>query len=197
MSEIASGLEAGIPMEVLIGSDDIQRRVREIGKQIARDHPEGIPLLIGVLRGCVMFVADLMKNLPIPHEIDFVSVSSYEMNAESSGKPRLVKDVGRDIAGRDVIIVEDIVDSGHTLEFLRDTFLSRKPRTLRIASLLDKRERRQRDVPLDYVGFEIPNRFVVGYGLDYAERFRHLPYVAALSEQELDQEPVARSVGTV
>jgi len=184
-------------MEVLIGSDDIQRRVREIGKQIARDHPEGVPLLIGVLRGCVMFVADLMKNLPIPHEIDFVSVSSYEMNAETSGKPRLVKDVGRDIAGRDVIIVEDIVDSGHTLEFLRDTFLSRKPRTLRIASLLDKRERRQRDVPLDYVGFEIPNRFVVGYGLDYAERFRHLPYVAALSEQELDQEPVARAVGTV
>lgn len=184
-------------MEVLIGSDDIQRRVREIGKQIACDHPEGIPLLIGVLRGCVMFVADLMKNLPIPHEIDFVSVSSYEMNAKSSGTPRLVKDIGRDIAGRDVVIVEDIVDSGHTLEFLRDTFLARKPRTLRIASLLDKRDRRQRHVPLDYVGFEIPNRFVVGYGLDYAERFRHLPYVAALSPQELDEEPVARSAGAV
>lgn len=184
-------------MEVLIGSDDIQRRVREIGKQIARDHPEGIPLLIGVLRGCVMFVADLMKNLPIPHEIDFVSVSSYDMNAESSGKPRLVKDIGCDIAGRDVIIIEDIVDSGHTLEFLRDTFLSRSPRTLKIASLLDKRDRRQREVPLDYVGFEIPNRFVVGYGLDYAERFRHLPYVAALSEQELGQEPVVRSAGAL
>ena len=182
-------------MEVLISSDDIQRRVREIGRQIARDHPEGAPLLIGVLRGCVMFVADLMKNLPIPHEIDFVSVSSYEMNAETSGRPRLVKDIGRTIADRDVVIVEDIVDSGHTLEFLRDTFQARKPRSLKIAALLDKRERRQRDVPIDYIGFEIPNRFVVGYGLDYAERFRHLPYVAALSGEELDQEPAARSVG--
>ena len=182
-------------MEVLIGSDDIQRRVREIGKQIARDHPEGTPLLIGVLRGCVLFVADLMKSLSIPHEIDFVSVSSYEMNQESSGRPRLMKDIGRDIAGCDVIIVEDIVDSGHTLEFLRNTFLARKPRSLKIAALLDKRERRERDVPLDYVGFQIPDRFVVGYGLDYAERFRHLPYVAALSEEELDSESKARSVG--
>jgi len=181
-------------MEVLIASDDIQRRVCEIGRQIASDHPVGVPLLVGVLRGCVIFMADLMKNIPIPHEIDFISVSSYELS-QSSGKPRLVKDIGRDIKGRDVIIIEDIVDTGHTLEFMRQTFLERGPRSLKIAALLDKRPRRLRPVPIDYVGFEIPDRFVVGYGLDYAERFRHLPYVAALSPEELDAEPAARSVG--
>jgi len=181
-------------MEVLIASDDIQRRVCEIGRQIASDHPVGVPLLVGVLRGCVIFMADLMKNIPIPHEIDFISVSSYELS-QSSGKPRLVKDIGRDIKGRDVIIIEDIVDTGHTLEFMRQTFLERGPRSLKIAALLDKRPRRLRPVPIDYVGFEIPDRFVVGYGLDDAERFRHLPYVAALSPEELDAEPAARSVG--
>ncbi|MBI4364527.1 MAG: hypoxanthine phosphoribosyltransferase [Candidatus Latescibacteria bacterium] len=182
-------------MEVLIASEDIQRRVCEIGKRIASDHPVGIPLLVGVLRGCVIFMADLMKNIPIPHEIDFISVSSYELSSQSSGKPRLVKDLGCDIKGRDVIIVEDIVDTGHTLEFMRQTFLERGPRSLKVAALLDKRPRRLRPVPIDYVGFEIPDRFVVGYGLDYAERFRHLPYVAALSPEELDAEPAARTVG--
>ncbi len=182
-------------MEVLIGSDDIQRRVCEIGKQIARDHPEGIPLLIGVLRGCVIFLADLMKSLPIPHEIDFISISSYELSSQSTGMPRLVKDIGRDVAGRDVIIVEDIVDTGHTLEFLRRTFLARGPNTLKTVALLDKRPRRQCAVPIEYVGFEIPDRFVVGYGLDFAERFRHLPYIAALSPEELEPETAGRSVG--
>ena len=182
-------------MEVLIGSDAIQSRVREIGRQIARDHPAGVPLLIGVLRGCVIFMADLMKSLPIPHEIDFISVSSYEHSSQSSGTPRLVKDIGRDIAGRDVIIVEDIVDTGYTLEFLRRTFLARNPASLKTVALLDKRPRRERPVPIDYIGFEIPDRFVVGYGLDFAERFRHLPYVAALSPEELLPQPTARSVG--
>lgn len=189
-------MEGRIGMEVLIGSEAIQTRVREIGKQIARDHPEGAPLLIGVLRGCVILMADLMKSLPIPHEIDFISISSYEHSSKSSGAPRLVKDIERDIAGRDVIIVEDIVDTGHTLEFLRRTFLARNPTSLKTVALLDKKSRRECQVPVEYVGFEIADRFVVGYGLDFAERFRHLPYIAALSAEELTADPMAlRSMG--
>ncbi len=176
-------------MEVLIGTADIHRRIGELGKQIARDHPHGTPLLVGVLNGCIFFVADLMRAIPIPHELDFVSVSSYGSSSESSRAPRLVKDLEREIGGRDVILVEDIVDSGHTLSFLRDTLLARGPRSLRIATLLDKRERREREVPLDYVGFEVPDRFLVGYGLDFAERFRHLPYIAAIQPSELQPDP--------
>lgn len=177
-------------MEVLIGTADIHRRIGELGKQIARDHPRGTPLLVGVLNGCIFFVADLMRAIPIPHEVDFVSVSSYGASSESSRAPRLVKDLEREIGGRDVILVEDIVDSGHTLSFLRDTLLARGPRSLKIATLLDKRERREREVPLDYVGFEVPDRFLVGYGLDFAERFRHLPYIAAIQPMELESDPV-------
>src|SRR3954468_19929817 len=193
---LAARTEGG-RMEVLIGSVAIQSRVREIGRQVARDHPEGAPLLIGVLRGCVIFMADLMKCLPIPHEIDFISISSYEGSSQSSGTPRLVKDIGTDIRGRDVIIVEDIVDTGHTLEFLRRTFLAREPASLKTAALLDKKSRRECPVPVEYVGFEIPDRFVVGYGLDFAERFRHLPYIAALSPEELSPSPSLRSLGAV
>jgi len=172
-------------MEVLIGTADIHRRIAELGKQIARDHPEGVPLLVGVLNGCIFFVADLMRSIPIPHEIDFVSVASYGSSSESNRAPRLLKDLEATIEGRDVILVEDIVDSGHTLHFLRETLLAHHPRSLKIATLLDKRERREREVPLDYVGFEVPDRFLVGYGLDYAERFRHLPYIAAVNPSEL------------
>jgi hypoxanthine phosphoribosyltransferase len=180
-------------MEVLIASADIRRRVCELGNQIARDYPDSAPLLVGVLNGCICFVSDLMQAIPIPHELDFVSVSSYGAGAESSRQPRLVKDLEREIAGRDVILVEDIVDSGHTLHFLRENLLARGPRSLRIATLLDKAERRERMVPLDYVGFEVPDRFLVGYGLDFAERFRHLPYIAALSPAEIDAEPGSRA----
>jgi hypoxanthine phosphoribosyltransferase len=178
-------------LEVLLSREEIRRRVIEMGKEIARDHPVGTPLLIGVLSGCVIFFADLMKSLPIPHEIDFVSVSSYQNASASSGRPRLIKDLERSIEGRDVVIVDDIIDSGHTLEFLRATLLSRNPRSLKIAALLDKRDRRVQPVPIDYVGFVIPDRFVVGYGLDFAERFRHLPYIAALEPGELSREAAA------
>lgn len=173
-------------MEVLIASADIHRRVCELGSQIAQDYPESRPLLVGVLNGCICFVADLMKAIPIPHEIDFVSVSSYGGSSTTSRNPRLIKDLEKEIAGRDVILVEDIVDSGHTLHFLREALLARRPRSLRIAALLDKVERRERQVPLDYVGFQVPDRFLVGYGLDFAERFRHLPYIAALSAAETE-----------
>jgi hypoxanthine phosphoribosyltransferase len=142
-------------------------------------------------------MADLMRAVPIPHEIDFVSVSSYGSSSKSSGAPRLVKDVDRDIAGRDVVLVEDIVDSGHTLAFLRETFLARRPRSLRIATLIDKRGRREKEVPIDYIGFQVPDRFIVGYGLDYAERYRHLPYIAAIAPAELSDEPAPQSTGAV
>lgn len=183
-------------MEVLISAADIQRRVCEVGKEIARDHLDSTPLLVGVLNGCVMFVADLMKAIPIPNEIDFVSVSSYRLASQSNRSPQLLKDIEKEIIGRDVVLVEDIVDSGHTLAFLRDTLQKRGPRKLRIATLLDKPSRREREVPLDYVGFTVPDRFVVGYGLDYAERYRHLPYVAALTEAEIESEGAARQAGT-
>jgi hypoxanthine phosphoribosyltransferase len=179
-------------MEVLIATADIRRRVCELGSQIARDYPDSTPLLVGVLNGCICFVSDLMQAIPIPHELDFVSVTSYGSASESSRTPRLVKDLEKQITGRDVILVEDIVDSGHTLHFLRESLLSRSPRSLRIATLLDKVDRRERAVPLDYVGFTVPDRFLVGYGLDFAERFRHLPYIAALNAAELDAEPRPR-----
>lgn len=180
-------------MEVLIGSADIRRRVCELGSQIAKDYPESTPLLVGVLNGCICFIADLMQAIPIPHQLDFVSVTSYGASSQSSRQPRLLKDLEKDIAGRDVILVEDIVDSGHTLHFLRESLLARKPRSLRIATLLDKTERRERAVPLDYVGFTVPDRFLVGYGLDFAERFRHLPYIAALSLAETEALPASRA----
>ena len=183
-------------MEVLISAEDIQRRVCEVGKEIARDHPDSTPLLVGVLNGCVMFVADLMKAIPIPHQIDFVSVSSYRLAAESNRSPTLLKDVEKELLGKDVVIVEDIVDSGHTVAFLRETLQRRGPRRLRIATLLDKPGRREVEVPLDYVGFTVPDRFVVGYGLDYAERYRHLPYVAALTESEIEADAAVRRVGS-
>jgi len=184
-------------MEVLISAAEIQHRVCDLGKQIARDHPDRSPLLVGVLNGCILFIADLMKAIPIPHEIDFVSVSSYRLGKESTRAPRLLKDLEKEIVGRDVILVEDIVDSGHTLAFLRESLLARGPRRLRIATLLDKPSRREREVPLDYVGFTVPDRFVVGYGLDFAERFRHLPYVAALSETEIESETSGRKAGSL
>ena len=184
-------------MEVLIGTADIHRRVAELGRQIGRDHPEGTPILVGVLSGCIFFMADLMRAVPIPHEIDFVSVSSYGSSSKSSGAPRLVKDVDRDVAGRDLVLVEDIVDSGHTLTFLRETFLARRPRSLRIATLIDKRGRREKEVPIDYIGFQVPDRFIVGYGLDYAERYRHLPYIAAITPAELNDEPTPQSTEAV
>lgn len=171
---------ATIPMEVLISAADIQRRVCELGKQIARDHPDTTPLLVGVLNGCIMFVADLMKAIPIPHEIDFVSVSSYRRASESNRSPQLLKDLEKEIAGRDVVLVEDIVDSGNTLRNLVDRLERREPRSLAVCALLDKEEKHPPFPALRFVGFKAPPAFLVGYGLDHAEDFRHLPFIADL-----------------
>lgn len=167
--------------EVLITEKDIQRRVRELGQAISRDYKGKTPILVNILKGGIIFLSDLVRQLDILHEIDFMSVSSYESATESSGVVRILQDLAINIEGKDVLIVEDIVDSGLTLDYIRHLLMARRPKTLKICTLLDKKARREIEVPLDYVGFEIPDAFVIGYGLDYEQKYRHLPYVAILS----------------
>jgi hypoxanthine phosphoribosyltransferase len=166
--------------EVLITADELQRRVRELGQEISRDYAGGSLLLVGVLKGAVFFLADLMRAIEIPVEVDFMAVASYGSATDSSGVVRILKDLDAAIEGRDVLIVEDIVDSGLTLQYLLRNLGARDPRTLGVCALLTKPGRRAVDLPVRYVGFEIPDTFVVGYGLDHAERHRNLPFVAAL-----------------
>jgi hypoxanthine phosphoribosyltransferase len=166
--------------EVLVSAEEVQRRVAELGEQISRDYAGRSLLLIGVLKGAVFFLSDLMRFIDIPVEVDFMAVASYGSATDSSGVVRILKDLDAAIEDRDVLIVEDIVDSGLTLQYLMRNLGSRNPRTLEVCALLTKPERRKVDLPTRYVGFEIPNRFVVGYGLDYAERHRNLPFVAVL-----------------
>jgi hypoxanthine phosphoribosyltransferase len=159
-----------------------------MGEEISRAFEGRRPLLIGLLKGSVVFLADLVRSMRIDVEIDFISISSYQNRSTSSGSVRLLRDLDRDIYERDVLIVEDIIDSGLSLSYIRNMLLAREPRSLAIAAFLDKRERRQNEVPVDFIGYAIPDRFVVGYGLDYQERFRGLPYIAALEEHELQDE---------
>jgi hypoxanthine phosphoribosyltransferase len=166
--------------DVLIGAEELQRRIAELGREISRDYAGRTPLLIGVLKGAVFFLSDLMRFIEGPVEVDFMAVASYGSATDSSGVVRILKDLDVVIAGRDVLIVEDIVDSGLTLQYLLRNLRARDPATLEVCALLTKPERRQVDLAPRYVGFEIPNRFVIGYGLDYAERYRNLPFVAAL-----------------
>ena len=166
--------------EVLVTAEDLQRRVIELGEEISRDYAGKSLLLIGVLKGAVFFLSDLMRYIDIPVEVDFMAVASYGSATDSSGVVRILKDLDAPIEGRHVLIVEDIVDSGLTLQYLLRNLGSRNPRSLEVCALLTKPERRKVDLPTRYVGFEIPDRFVVGYGLDYAERHRILPFVAAL-----------------
>lgn len=169
---------------ILLTPQEIQAKVRELGEQITRDYASTQDLLlIGVLKGCVMFMVDLSRAIRLPLAIDFIAISSYGPSTESSGVVRLLKDLDTDIAGRHVLIVEDIIDSGLTMEYLRSQLLRRNPASLRICSLLNKPDRRVSDVPIDYLGFDIPNEFVVGYGLDFGERYRNLPYIAVLKKQ--------------
>jgi hypoxanthine phosphoribosyltransferase len=175
----AAELEQAVT-EVLIDRDVLQRRIEELGEEISTDYAGRDLLLIGVLKGAVFFMADLMRNLTIPCEIDFMAISSYGDSTDSSGVVRILKDLDINIEGRDVLIVEDIIDSGLTLSYLMRNLEAREPASLEICALLTKPERREADVPVRYIGFEIPNRFVIGYGLDFAERYRNLPYVGVL-----------------
>ncbi len=168
--------------EILVGAEDLSRRVKELADQISRDYADKDLLLIGVLKGAVFFVSDLMRHLDIPVEVDFMAVASYGSATRSSGVVRILKDLDAAIEGRDVLIVEDIVDSGLTLQYLLRNLAGRNPRSLEVCALLIKPERRKVDLHTRYVGFEIPDQFAIGYGLDHAERYRNLPYVAALAQ---------------
>jgi hypoxanthine phosphoribosyltransferase len=168
--------------DILVQADELQRRVRELGEQISRDYDGRDLLLIGVLKGAVFFLADLMRHIDVPCEVDFMAVASYGSATDSSGVVRILKDLDMPIEGRDVLIVEDIVDSGLTLQYLLRSLEARGPASLEVCALLTKPSRRKVELPARYVGFEIPDRFAIGYGLDHAERYRNLPYVAALSE---------------
>lgn len=170
--------------KILISEEQIQAKVKELAAQISKDYADNTELLlVGVLKGCMMFMVDLSRAIDIPVAIDFIAVSSYGHSTESSGVVRLLKDLDTDIADRHVLIVEDIIDSGLTLAYLHDQLSRRNPASLRICSLLNKPERREADVPVDYSGFGIPNEFVVGYGLDYAELYRNLPYIGVLKPE--------------
>ncbi len=171
--------------EVLISSEQLELRIQELGSQISRDYAGKDLVMVGVLRGAVVFIADLLRQLEVPCEIDFMAVSSYGSSRDSSGVVRILKDLDDSITGRDVLIVEDIVDSGLTLNYLMRNLNARDPASLEVCSLLTKPERRRVEVPIRYTGFEIPNTFVVGYGLDHAQRYRNLDYVASLPEDSV------------
>jgi len=168
--------------EILVQADDVRRRVQQLGAEIGRDYAGRDLLLVGILKGAVFFLADLMRAIDIPCEVDFMAVASYGSATDSSGVVRILKDLDQPIADRNVLIVEDIVDSGLTLQYLLRNLGARDPATLDICALLTKPDRRKVELDARYVGFEIPDRFAIGYGLDHAERFRNLPYVAALRE---------------
>ena len=170
----------------LISADRIAARVAELGAQITEDYrrEDAVPHLVCVLKGGCLFLSDLMRRIDLPLTVDFIAVSSYGDGTASSGEVRVTKDLDQSLEGRDVLFVEDIVDTGLTLSFLMDSFRRRGTRSIRVATLLDKKARRRADVSIDYVGFEIPDEFVVGYGLDHAERYRNLPYIGVVTGQQ-------------
>jgi len=175
MAELTRGVS-----KVLIEEDAVAARVAELGADVSTDYADKDLLLVGVLKGAVFFMADLMRQLTIPCEVDFMAISSYGASTDSSGVVRILKDLDINIEGRDVLVVEDIIDSGLTLSYLMRMLESRNPASLEVCALLTKPERREIDVRVRYTGFEIPNEFVIGYGLDFGERYRNLPYVAVL-----------------
>ncbi|MCA1666543.1 MAG: hypoxanthine phosphoribosyltransferase [Thermomicrobia bacterium] len=176
---------ASIPMTVLLSEGMIAAKVADLARAIDRDYAGRVPVLVGVLTGATIFMSDLVRQLQGPVEMEFMAVSSYGAGTESTGVVRILKDLNSQVTGRDLIIVEDIVDSGLTLAYLQNVLRAREPASLRTCVLLDKKERRETDVVLDYIGFTIPNAFVIGYGLDYAGLYRQLPFVGVLDPSAL------------
>ena len=168
---------------ILISEEELQARIKELGAQVAADYADKEPVFVGVLKGVVNFFKDMVTATPIRCEYDFMAVSSYGSGTSSSGNVQMLKDISTDIKGRHVIILEDILDSGNTLKFVRERLLSMGPASLKICTLLDKPSRRKVDIYADYIGFEVPNAFVVGYGLDYNEFYRNLPFIGVLKPE--------------
>ena len=169
--------------EILIPENQIQKKVEQLGEQISRDYQGKELFCIGVLRGAIIFLADLARFIKVPMIIDFISISSYGISTESSGVVRILKDLDENIENKDVLIVEDIIDTGLTLDYLLRMLKSRKPASLKVCTLLNKKERKKIDVPIDYCGFDIPDKFVVGYGLDYNGLYRNIPYILVLKSE--------------
>lgn len=170
-------------LRVLLSEDEIREKVRELGGKITADYKNSNLMLVTVLKGAVVFLADLMRQIDVPAEIDFMVVSSYCSGVKSSGVVKIVKDLDVPLAGKDILIVEDILDSGLTLSYIKELLESRGPRSIRIATLLDKPSRRKVDLQADYIGFSVPDEFVIGYGLDYDEKYRNLPYIGILKPE--------------
>ncbi len=168
---------------VLFTAEDLEQRIQQLGRQISQDYAGKEIIMIGVLRGAVIFMADLARAIKVPVTLDFMAVSSYGSGTESSGVVRILKDLNEDVADKHLLIVEDIIDSGLTLKYLWNNLKSRRPASIRICTLLNKPERRKADVKVDYNGFDIPDEFVVGYGLDFAEKYRNLPYIGILKPE--------------
>lgn len=168
---------------VLLSEQEINKTVQELANEISKDYPKGNVLFIGVLKGSVFFITDLMRKMQVDVKVDFMAVSSYGMSSETTGVVRILKDLDFDIENRDVIIIEDIIDTGTTLKYLYEYLKARNPSSLKICAMLDKPDRRKADIKVDYIGRSIPDEFVVGYGLDYAEGYRYLPYIGILKEE--------------
>ena len=169
--------------EILVQADELQHRIKEMAAEVSRDYADRDLLLIGVLKGAVFFLSDLMRQIDVPCEVDFMAVASYGSSTDSSGVVRILKDLDAPLEGRDVLIVEDIVDSGLTLQYLLRNLKARDPASIEVCALLTKPDRRRVETPIRYVGFEIPNRFAIGYGLDHAQLYRNLDYVAVLEPE--------------
>lgn len=166
--------------KVLYSQEQVNQRINELATTISQKYHDEVPVVVPVMTGAMIFAAELMKRLPFKLNVDYVDVSSYEDNSQSSGRVRLIRDLSHDVANRPVLIVEDIIDTGHTLQFLNKLFASRGAKSVEICSLLDKPDRREVDVEADYIGFKVPNEFIVGYGLDYDGLYRNLPYIGIL-----------------
>lgn len=171
-------------VRVMISEEEVEKRIARLAEQISTDYEGRTVHLVCILKGSIFFTCELAKRLTVPVTLDFMSVSSYGNDTKSSGVVKLVKDLDEPLEGKDVIVIEDIIDSGRTLSYLLENLSSRNPRSLRLCTLLDKPERRVKDVKVDYIGFEIPDEFVIGYGLDYAQRYRNLPYIGVMSLEE-------------